>query len=131
MQVRSSFRSPFRASALVTAPGRIRRPLSRRAIESEGFEPASLAGLLGYVAGTGFFSLWFIEQQARSSLESELQLARSKADDQTALAAKLEVELEREKQGTRDLAMFKRRLDEATKDNLKLERALELKVWPV
>ena len=62
------------------------------------------------------------------SSESELQLAKSKADDQAVLLGKLQAELERERQATKDLAMYKRRLDEATKDNLKLERALELKV---
>jgi len=44
------------------------------------------------------------------------------------LVAKLQNEIERERQATKDLAMYKRRLDEATKDNLKLERALEEKV---
>ena len=67
--------------------------------------------------------------------ESQLQLAESKADDQALLVGKLQAELEkeraeleRERQANKDLAMYKRRLDEATKDNLKLERALEEKV---
>lgn len=38
-------------------------------------------GIAGYLAGTAFFGLWFVEQSRRSDAEVELALCRSKLDD--------------------------------------------------
>ena len=54
--------------------------------------------------------------------------SRSQADDLRAKISELEVELQRERAQIKDLGMYKRRLDECTRDTLKLERALEMKV---
>lgn len=79
------------------------------AYSAEGFDISALAGVLGYIAGAGGFSLWYLEQNARASVEAELLLTKSRAEDHAARVTQLEAELEREKQSTKDLAMYKRR----------------------
>eukprot|EP00195_Chlamydomonas_chlamydogama_P001868 CAMPEP_0202923868 /NCGR_PEP_ID=MMETSP1392-20130828/78673_1 /ASSEMBLY_ACC=CAM_ASM_000868 /TAXON_ID=225041 /ORGANISM="Chlamydomonas chlamydogama, Strain SAG 11-48b" /LENGTH=163 /DNA_ID=CAMNT_0049617567 /DNA_START=148 /DNA_END=639 /DNA_ORIENTATION=+ len=94
---------------------------------AEGLDPLAAAGTLGYIAGTLMFALYFVEKSTRGSMESELQLAKSKLDDQESRIKQLQADLDKESRNARDVEMYKRRIEEYTKDILKLERALEMK----
>ena len=116
LRPRSSTPAPRGAFVVPNRPAssrwRPRGDLKVKALDAssvEGFDASAFAAVLGYIAGAGGFSLWYLEQNARAGVEAELLLAKSRADDHAAKVAQLEAELEREKQSTKDLAMYKRR----------------------
>ena len=46
----------------------VRRPLAPpRAVDIEAIDMSALAGIVGYLSGAGFFTLWFIEQKSRAN----------------------------------------------------------------
>ncbi|GLC35215.1 hypothetical protein PLESTB_000566500 [Pleodorina starrii] len=87
----------------------------------------AIVGSLGIVGGTLFAALYVLERQSKEGLQrkiEQLQETIRERDQQLRNAAE---QLDRAKEYGRENDMFRTRYADASRDILKLERALELK----
>jgi len=77
--------------------------------------------------GTIAMSLFFVEKRSKGSLEAEVDLVKGQLRERDAELKALRQQLEQEQKRSADLEFYKKKLDEAGREQLKLERALEMK----
>lgn len=69
-----------RSISSIRCGGSRRRRMQHVCRVAEG-DIGDVLGIAGYLAGTAFFGLWFVEQSRRSDAEVQLALCRSQLDD--------------------------------------------------
>ncbi|GIL74471.1 hypothetical protein Vretimale_2178 [Volvox reticuliferus] len=102
-----------------------RQPLTAAAAAAD--TALAIVGSLGIVGGTLFAALYVLERQSKEVLLRKIERlgATIKERDQQLLEVAREVD--RAKEYAKENEMFRARYTDATRDILKLERALELK----
>ncbi|KAG2454061.1 hypothetical protein HYH02_001102 [Chlamydomonas schloesseri] len=87
----------------------------------------AIVGSLGIVAGTLFAALLVLEKQSKEALVRKIgQLEGALKDKERELAA-VRAQVDSAQERTKENEMYRTRYADATRDILKLERALELK----
>jgi chromosome segregation ATPase len=97
------------------------------ALSSSLTDPLQLAGALGVAASGLLAALYSLERRRCAALGAECTSLRSQLAAAAAEMDAMRSNLEAERRARNDAESFRPRLDAATRDVLKLERALEIK----
>lgn len=87
----------------------------------------AITGSLGIVAGTLFAALYLLEKQGKEALERKIERLEGTIREKDKLLDNAAEEVQEAKEYAKENDMYRTRYADATKDILKLERALELR----
>ncbi|KAG2432498.1 hypothetical protein HXX76_008843 [Chlamydomonas incerta] len=111
------------------APSRTLYARPVHAISGDAAASGALAivGSLGIVGGTLFAALFVLEKQSKEALVRKISQLEAAVKDKERELAAVRAEVDVAKERTKENEMYRGRYGEATRDILKLERALELR----
>lgn len=105
------------------------RPVATHAFDISAEVSGALAviGSAGIIGGTAFASLWILEKQAVEALNRKVEMLKSTIADKDELLRKAQGDVEKAQEDARENDLYRKRYEDSARDNLKLERALEMK----